>query len=361
MRNLVLALVISWCAATQPHAQEPADESAWSEPAAEVSAPALASHRSIVDTAFVVEAIKRDAIMWDVRTGADYAKGRIYNAVNLGDPLKTLRTENTEDFIDQAVIEELLGGAGIDPDKEIVVYGAKASPSAYFALFTLQYFGAKHAYVYHGGIDDWRAEGRQLSTQPSLLPSIGLKLTPDTEVAISTSEVIAKLNRPEVQFVDVRTGREFGGEDIRALRGGHIPGAINIAYERNWAGTLIRIPGSQQPANKDALAIKPVEELKALYANLDPDKETIVYCQSGSRASITTAILKDLGFRNVKLYDSSWIEYGNTFEAPVEDLTFFNVTQISNRLSGMQKRIEELEKELGAMKDNNPSPKSASE
>jgi thiosulfate/3-mercaptopyruvate sulfurtransferase len=31
-----------------------------------------------------------------------------------------------------------------------------------------------------------------------------------------------------------RTPQEFTGEDIRAIRGGHIPGAVNIPYEQNW-------------------------------------------------------------------------------------------------------------------------------
>ena len=47
--------------------------------------------------------------------------------------------------------------------------------------------------------------------------------------------------------------------------------------------------------------------LKALYAKLDPEKETIVYCQSSARASETAGVLQQLGFRNVKVYDSSWL------------------------------------------------------
>jgi 3-mercaptopyruvate sulfurtransferase SseA len=60
------------------------------------------------------------------------------------------------------------------------------------------------------------------------------------------------------------------------------------------------------------MSLKPAEDLKRLYSKLDPSKETIVYCQSGARASETAGVLQQLGFTNVKVYDSSWLGYGNT-------------------------------------------------
>ena len=59
-------------------------------------------------------------------------------------------------------------------------------------------------------------------------------MTPNPTVAVTTKEVVGRLNNPSVQIVDARTLQEFRGEDIRAIRGGHIPGAINIPYEQNW-------------------------------------------------------------------------------------------------------------------------------
>jgi thiosulfate/3-mercaptopyruvate sulfurtransferase len=294
----------------------------------------------IVDTAFVAEAIQRGAIVWDVRPPEEYRK------------LRVLRSENSEDFIAQETIETILGEAGIDPAAEVIVYGGKAVPSAYFGLYTLQYFGADNAHIFHGGIDDWKAAGRPLSAQTTDSIAIKLRLTARPEIAIDTGEVRDKLDRSEVQILDVRTQREFEGEDIRALRGGHIVGAINIPYERNMAGLAPRKPGAPPVNGKDALALKSEADLRALYALLDADKETIVYCQSGSRAVVTAAVLKDLGFKNVRVYDSSWLDYGNTLDAPAEGVKFFNVGGYVNRMNVLMKRVEELEKELAAIKEN---------
>jgi thiosulfate/3-mercaptopyruvate sulfurtransferase len=163
--------------------------------------------------------------------------------------------------------------------------------------------------------------------------------------------MVERLNKPDVQIVDARTPKEFVGEDIRAIRGGHIPGAINIPYEQNWvdpetAGKLAR----KQVSSNAGMSLKSVEDLKRLYSKLDPSKETIVYCQSGVRASETAGVLQHLGFSNVKVYDSSWLGYGNTLDAPAENVTFFNVGLLNSRLTALQNRIDQLEKELAEAK-----------
>jgi len=147
----------------------------------------------------------------------------------------------------------------------------------------------------------------------------------------------------------VRTPKEYFGDDIRAIRGGHVPGAVNIPYEQNWKDPETpKKLAEKQVKNKEGMLLKGLDELKALYAKLDPGKETIVYCQSGVRAAQTASVLKDLGFKNVKIYESSWLGYGNTLDAPANNVTFFNVGALNGRIGALQRRIEELEKELAA-------------
>jgi thiosulfate/3-mercaptopyruvate sulfurtransferase len=98
------------------------------------------------------------------------------------------------------------------------------------------------------------------------------------------------------------------------------------------------------------MSLKSTADLKRLYARFDPSKETIVYCQTGARASETAGVLQELGFTKVKVYDSSWLGYGNTLDAPAENVTFFNVGLFTSRLLTLQERLNRLEKELAETK-----------
>ena len=189
----------------------------------------------IVDHAQVQEAIKRGVQVWDVRDARDYAKGHLPGAVTIGDAAAALRDGNAEDFLATARIEDILGAAGLDPQRETVVYGSRGSWNPYFGRYALRYFGGSKVSVFHDGIEGWHAAGLPVSTSPLQATPVKLKLVPNRALAVTTADMISRLNRNDVQVVDVRTPKEFAGEDIRALRGGHIPGAVNIPYEQNWA------------------------------------------------------------------------------------------------------------------------------
>ena len=128
-----------------------------------------------------------------------------------------------------------------------------------------------------------------------------------------------------------------------------MPGAINIPYEQNWIDPLtLQKLANKQVNDSRGMSLKSTADLKALYSKLDPEKETVVYCQSGVRASETAGVLEQLGFKNVRVYDSSWLGYGNKLDAPANNATVFNVGALSARLGALQVRIDALEKELAA-------------
>ena len=98
-----------------------------------LATPSLAA--AIVDATTAKAAQARGAIIWDVRATPLYRKGHIPGAVSIGDAGSVLRNPVTEDFIDTAQIETILGNAGIDPAKEVVVYADRGNPYAYFGRF----------------------------------------------------------------------------------------------------------------------------------------------------------------------------------------------------------------------------------
>ena len=239
---------------------------------------------------------------------------------------------------------------GLDPHRETIVYGSRGRWNPYFGLYTLQYFGGNNVRVYHDGIEDWAAAGRTISLDVAQLPPVALKLEINPTAAATTKEMMARLNDPNVQIVDARTPQEFIGEDIRAIRGGHIPGAINIPYEQNWIDpeTPAKL-ARKQTNNNGGMSLKAAGDLKRLYWRLDPSKKPL------STARVARVVgdrgrLQQLGFTNVKVYDSSWLGYGNTLDASANNVTFFNVGLFNLRLSALQDRVNQLEKELAEAK-----------
>ena len=313
---------------------------------------AWAQSGTIVDLQYVKAAQQRGAIIWDVRASNQYLDGHIPGAVNFGDIGTVLRDPNREDFIDLAEINAIFNKAGLDIYKEIVVYGSRGNPYSYFGLFTIHYFGGKQAKVFHDGIDGWADAGLPIEKTSSTLASINIKLAPQENLVVSNEQMRKLYNNQSVQVVDARTFNEFKGNDVRAIRGGHIPGAISIPYEQNWKDPATGSKLAKKEVKTNAgMSLKTKDELNALYAKLDPNKETVVYCQSGVRAAETATVLQNLGYKNVKIYDSSWLGWASHLASPVADETYLNVGMLNARIAAMQNKINELETALKGNKN----------
>ena len=313
---------------------------------------AWAQSGTIVDLQYVKAAQQRGAIIWDVRASNQYLEGHIPGAINFGDIGTVLRDPNREDFIDLAEINAIFNKAGLDIYKEIVVYGSRGNPYSYFGLFTIHYFGGKQAKVFHDGIDGWADAGLPIEKTSSTLASINIKLAPQENLVVSNEQMRKLYNNQSVQVVDARTFNEFKGNDVRAIRGGHIPGAISIPYEQNWKDPATGSKLAKKEVKTNAgMSLKTKDELNALYAKLDPNKETVVYCQSGVRAAETATVLQNLGYKNVKIYDSSWLGWASHLASPVADETYLNVGILNARIAAMQNKINELETALKGNKN----------
>jgi thiosulfate/3-mercaptopyruvate sulfurtransferase len=303
----------------------------------------------IVQTDQVQQALARGAVIWDVRDEKSYLDGHIPGAINIGDAGAVLRDPNKEDYIALEQIEKIFNAAGLDVNQEVVVYGSRGNPYSYFGLYTIKYFGGKNAQIYHDGIDGWKQAGLPIQKERASLKPVSVTLVPQTQLVVSNEEMLKLAQSKSVQIIDARTPDEYSGKDIRAIRGGHIPNAINVPFEDNWQDPVAAVKLSKkQVSDNSGMALKNTTDLKKLYAKLDPDKETVVYCQSGVRASETATVLKSLGFKKVKVYDSSWLGWGNNLKAPVADETFLNVGALNAKMAAMQNKINQLEEALKA-------------
>jgi len=246
-----------------------------------------------------------------VDTGV-YERGHIQGAVNfkwhtdLVDPVK-------RDIASKENFEKLLRQAGVNNDSTIVIYGDSNNWFAAWGAWVFDVYGVKNVKLLDGGRKKWEAEKRPLTPLATQVAVGNVKVS-DTNNALRARliDVVAIANKKsDTALVDIRSPDEFTGKIFApagvqetAIRAGHIPGAVNVPW-----GQAVAEDGT----------FKSPEELKKVYAavGIDGKKPIITYCRIGERSSHTWfALSKILGY-NVKNYDGSWTEYGNSVGNPV--------------------------------------------
>jgi len=245
-----------------------------------------------------------------------YPSGHIPGSVQV-DWTADLNDPVQRDYITRRGFEALMSRIGATPKTKIVFYGDKNNWWACYAFWVFQLFGHKNASVMDGGRLKWEKEGRPMTREVLTCPATKYRAPErkDGPVRAFQKQVRAHV-QAKGQLVDVRSPEEYAGTRMHmpdypnegALRGGHIPGAKSIP----WARAI----------NPEDGTFKPASELADLYIKtnrLKKDRPTIAYCRIGERSSHTWFALKYLlGFKNVKNYDGSWTEWGNTVGVPIE-------------------------------------------
>lgn len=206
-------------------------------------------------------------------------------------------------------LSALLSEIGLTPDTHVVAYDNTGGGRAGRLLWTLDVVGHQGYSMLNGGLRAWAEEGHPLETvanQPT--PSrytVSLAGLPDSQADMGYLQ--SRLGADDLCVLDARSSAEYRGEDIRAARGGHIPGAVNL----DWVEM-------RDPEANDRL--RPAGELMAMLQRLGatPDKEVVTHCQTHHRSALTWVALRALGYERVRGYDGSWSEWGNRAEVPVE-------------------------------------------
>jgi thiosulfate/3-mercaptopyruvate sulfurtransferase len=292
----------------------------------------------VVDRRFVSDKLGKPGwIILDVRTEEEYKGGHIPGAVNLGKmAAKALRDPTHRAYTMVPSIEKTLGEAGIGDDKHIIVYGG--AEGAFYNTVTfwiLEYLGCNGTqlkctvHYLDGGIEQWEAGGGKVETVDTVLPPASFKARLVPSRLAKTAEVLKIVQGKErAALIDARTEAEYHGSDIRALRGGHIPGAVNIKVQKNYDDKMF--------------TMLPLSELKPLYKDIPLKERVISYCQTGTRATYTYLVLRELGYENAANYDDSWMVYGCNVNYPADEEQWFNFIEVNQTA----KDVKELQKEL---------------
>jgi thiosulfate/3-mercaptopyruvate sulfurtransferase len=237
-----------------------------------------------------------------------YESGHVPGAVHVYwlDDLSAADTTVTTFLPGEQEATTALGRLGVTDETLVVAYADCGNLYAARLWHVLTHYAHDRVALLDGGIEKWESEGRPVergSTEAK--PAAFRSRESSWQRGIAAREILDRLEDPSFSLVDVRGPAEFSGEERRAARGGHIPGAVLWPWEGN-----LRPDGTLRAAGEI--------RARAQAAGLSPDHELVTYCQGGVRAAHASLALRAAGYQRVRIYDGSWAEWGNTPGLPIE-------------------------------------------
>jgi len=293
-------------------------------------------------------AAKADWVVIDCRDLKDYAKGHIPGAISLGKECKkALRDSTARMFSDPSKYERLFGKVGIGNDSHVVLYGehkvTDTIKSSAVAFWILEYLGHDKVSMLNGGLDAWLKSGKKLTNEPTLKPEKTFKAKVVKSRLASTDEIldIAKGKEKGAQLIDARSKKEHEGQDIRALRGGRVPHTTALIPHKE---TMDQEKDPKTGKEVDNGYLSP-DRVAGFYKDLDKNKRSIAYCQTGTRSTLTYLEMRLLGFKDPANWDESWVVYGSNLDFPVEDEQWNDFARLKKLEDAVKKLQEAVKKE----------------
>jgi len=277
--------------------------------------PATSATDQIKDQLFVdanwLKANLDKVVVLDVRVADDYQDGHIPGAIN--SPWQSLANMNGKPgnpgwgtILPANELADKLGSMGISGEKTVITY---ATPPGWGedgrVLWVLNMAGIKNVKILDGGWKAWQAiQGTESKDVPTPAPVTFTVASLDQNLNVTTDYIMT--NQKNIKIVDVRSDKEYkGATDFGEARGGHLPGAISLPFEKMY---------------KQDGTIKSTDELKKLFADagLTPDDEIVTYCTKGIRSGHMAMVLRNLGFGKAHNYDASYYEWAGNASLPLE-------------------------------------------
>lgn len=249
-----------------------------------------------------------DVLIVDLCKPESYAQAHLPKAVHLDYAALTSSRPPVGGLLPgDADLSRVLSAIGLTPDKHVVAYDDEGGGKASRLLWTLEVLGHSRISLLDGGYRAWTEAALPLERNPTRATPSRYRAISGDKARADRDYILGRLGLPDFALVDARTPEEYSGENRRAERGGHIPGAVNF----NWVNAM-------DP--KRGMRLRPRQELAGEFAALGVtrDKEVVAYCHTHHRSSHTYIVLRSLGFERLRGYPGSWSDWGNDPSSPIE-------------------------------------------
>lgn len=256
---------------------------------------------------------------------ADYSKAHIPNAIYLSidrdlaalpqSDAKTGRhpLPSAEAFAETMMRAGISSASGNREATHVVVYDDAGGANAARVWWLLRYFGEENVSLLDGGLIQWVAEGRPLSSAVPTFRRGEFHARANPNMVVTKEELMARTHDPRTLILDARAPERYEGktEPVDA-RAGHIPGARNAPF----AGNVTAEPTAGEAVD---FRFRSPAELQARYDALGANgaDEIIAYCGSGVNAAADLFALHLAGYDNTRLYAASFSEWSRDPNLPV--------------------------------------------
>ncbi len=234
--------------------------------------------------------------------GKAYRHGHIPNAryAHLDRDLSSAITDFTgrHPLPDFTLLAKKLGAWGISNTSQVVAYDDAGGAFAGRLWWLLRCMGHHKAAVLDGGIKHWQKQGFPVTTiLPKVKPAAFRPYLNDS-AWLNALQVQDSLARKAICLIDARTPERYRGEQepIDPVAG-HIPGALNRAFQLNLDSNGLFLPPEQLRA-----------QFKRLIGTCAPE-QVVHYCGSGVTACHNVLAMEYAGLEGSKLYAGSWSEW----------------------------------------------------
>lgn len=205
-------------------------------------------------------------------------------------------------------MERLAREAGISNASRIVFYDQKGLSSAARGWWLMGLFGHDQVAVLDGGLPKWRKEGRPTEAGAPPPPAPGtFRAGFRARRLRGVGDMLAIVAGGGELVLDARAAGRFNAttpEPRAGIRGGHMPGAVNLPYTEllNGDGTF-----------RDAAALG----ARFAAAGADGTRPVVTSCGTGVTACILALGMVLAGLPQGAVYDGSWTEWGGRDDTPV--------------------------------------------